>query len=134
MASKETAEVLSIHELQDRNGSEDQYEKTVTNKGGTARDSEDMRRMGRVQELRVRRYSISSDSTVLTDVRAAQLQIREHRWFCHNLTSNLGMHTSCQLARTSQWRHRRHHLVHDRSMVLHVGPHGIDSGDGVHGS
>jgi hypothetical protein len=42
-----------IHELNDYQGSdEDQYHKNVT-KGGTAVDSQEMRRMGRVQELRV---------------------------------------------------------------------------------
>ena len=46
-------ETLSIHELQNSDGAEDQYHKATSVKGGTAADSEDMRRMGRVQELRV---------------------------------------------------------------------------------
>ena len=42
-----------IHELNDYQGSdEEQYHKNVT-KGGTATDSQEMRRMGRTQELRV---------------------------------------------------------------------------------
>lgn len=53
MASKENGEILSIHELQNRNGSEEQDQKIASTKGGTAEDAHDMARMGRVQELRV---------------------------------------------------------------------------------
>jgi len=50
-----TDEQYSIHELQNRDGLEqnnhDAFSKT---KGGTAADLQDMHRMGRAQELRVR--------------------------------------------------------------------------------
>lgn len=53
MATKGPNQSLEIHELNHYPASdEDQYHKNVT-KGGTAADSQDMHRMGRVQELRV---------------------------------------------------------------------------------
>ena len=53
MAKRPEDASQEIHELNDYQGSdEDQFHKNVT-KGGTAVDSQDMRRMGRVQELRV---------------------------------------------------------------------------------
>lgn len=50
-------EILSIHELPNRNGAEQQDENAAgKTKGGTATDLHEMQRMGRVQELRVRPY------------------------------------------------------------------------------
>jgi hypothetical protein len=54
MSRKEQGDKLSVHELQDYNGVELQDEDLVKTKGGTATDKDDMRRMGRTQELRVR--------------------------------------------------------------------------------
>jgi hypothetical protein len=54
MSRKEHGDKLSIHELKDYNGAESQDEDVVKTKGGTSTDKEDMRRMGRTQELRVR--------------------------------------------------------------------------------
>lgn len=53
MNRKEHGDQLSIHELRDYNGAELQDQDTVKTKGGTSSDKEDMRRMGRTQELRV---------------------------------------------------------------------------------
>lgn len=54
MSRKEHGDKLSIHELRDHDGAELQDYDTVKTKGGTSSDKEDMRRMGRTQELRVR--------------------------------------------------------------------------------
>jgi hypothetical protein len=53
MSRKEHSDNLSIRELQDYNGAELQDEDLVKTKGGTSTDKDDMRRMGRTQELRV---------------------------------------------------------------------------------
>jgi hypothetical protein len=53
MSRKEQGDKLSVHELQDYNGIELQDEDLVKTKGGTSTDKDDMRRMGRTQELRV---------------------------------------------------------------------------------
>ena len=53
MSTKGPGEILSVHELQNQDGSEDQYDKAAGMKGGTAADAVEMGRMGRVQELRV---------------------------------------------------------------------------------
>jgi hypothetical protein len=53
MSRKEHGDKLSVHELQDYNGAELQDEDAVKTKGGTSTDKDDMRRMGRTQELRV---------------------------------------------------------------------------------
>ena len=45
---------LNIHELQDYAESDPNAENIAKTKGGTATDLQDMQRMGRVQELRVR--------------------------------------------------------------------------------
>lgn len=52
MSRKEQGDKLTVHELQDYNGVELQDEDLVKTKGGTSTDKDDMRRMGRTQELR----------------------------------------------------------------------------------
>jgi hypothetical protein len=55
MATKGPNEILSVHELHNRNGSEGEEDPKVQGmKGGTAQDAIEMNRMGRAQELRVR--------------------------------------------------------------------------------
>jgi hypothetical protein len=123
MASKGQGEILSIHELQERNASpEEQDQKVAQTKGGTVADAHDMARMGRVQELRVGLHT-TLFQLLLLKPSAAQLQIRQHRRFCHYPPSNMGrflklsdkqsqeakaytlpgMHITRQLARSAQW-------------------------------
>jgi hypothetical protein len=65
MSRKEQGDNLSVRELQDYNGVELQDEDLVKTKGGTSTDKDDMRRMGRTQELRVRFWPslLESDHT-----------------------------------------------------------------------
>jgi hypothetical protein len=65
MSRKEQGDNLSVRELQDYNGVELQDEDLVKTKGGTSTDKDDMRRMGRTQELRVRFWPslLESDRT-----------------------------------------------------------------------
>jgi len=67
MSRKELGDKLSIHELQDYNGAELQDEDLVKTKGGTSTDKDDMRRMGRTQELRVRSEIFSRSPNIFAN-------------------------------------------------------------------
>ena len=82
---------LNIHELQDFAESDPNAENIAKAKGGTATDLQDMQRMGRVQELRVRCVAPFDKTIVMdADIFAAELQICRHRWIRNYLASDMG--------------------------------------------
>lgn len=111
-------------------------QETVREKSGTLKDAEDMQRLGRIQELRVRWIVI--EATATTDSVAAKLQLCEHLRICHDLDEYMaGPSCVCcnfwcedrlrltifQLLsfRDSQWRYCRPALwLHHQRILLHL--------------
>lgn len=103
-------------------------------RGSTSADTQDMARMGRVQELQV---CSTRDVSIFTSTHssAARIQIRWHRWIRHYSASNLGKHSASELLWPVQWRDWWRNMVYNRCLALHAlhdSVHGRDGIDGAH--
>lgn len=63
-------------------------QEAVCEKSGTLKDAEDMQRLGRIQELRVRCVGMVS-STKITNLFTAKLQFPEHLGLCHDFNEHM---------------------------------------------